>query len=90
MHDWMLAKQIINELVKIAKDKKMDKIKRVNIEAGNVALAHDVFLEHSDDINIENLAFGLKNLSKNTVFENAKFEIKEVSGNAWKITDIEI
>ncbi|MFA7319373.1 MAG: hypothetical protein WC022_02130 [Parcubacteria group bacterium] len=90
MHDFLLAKEIIDELVLIAQEKKLEYIARVNLEIGQIALAHDGHPEHVEDLSEENLRFGLETVAKNTPFEKTVFEIKKVAGNHWKITEIEI
>lgn len=90
MHDFLLAKQIIDKILDIAKEKKMKNISRVVLEIGSVSLSHDGFPEHVEDISVENLKFGLKNVAKNTILENANFTIKKVRGEDWKIADIEV
>lgn len=90
MHDFLLAKEIIDELKKISEVRKIVKIKSVNIEIGQIALAHDGHSEHIEDISLENLQFGLENIVKNTNLENVKFNIVKVTGENWKITDIEV
>jgi len=89
MHDFLLAKEIINKVLEIAKEKEINKIKRVSLEIGSVTLAHDGMSEHTEDISFENLEFGLKSISKNTILENSKFNLKKVKGENWKITNIE-
>jgi len=90
MHDFILAKEIIDDLSSIAAEKKLDKIKKVQIEIGQVSLAHDGHSEHTEDISEENLRFGLETVAKNTPFENTVFEIEKVAGDHWKITGVEI
>lgn len=90
MHDFILAKEIIDELSPIAAEKKLDKIKKVKIEIGRISLAHDGSPEHTEDISEENLRFGLETVAKNTPFEKTVFEIKKVALDHWKITEIEI
>ena len=90
MHDWILAKEIIGELEKIIQKKGLNKPKKVGLEIGSVALSHDDMLEHAEDINLENLAFSLESIAKNTAIEGVKFDIKKVPGKNWKITDIEV
>jgi len=90
MHDFFLAKEIIDELKKISQKKSLGKIKSVDIEIGQVALAHDEFDEHIEDISIENLHFGLENMIKKTDFEGIKFNIKKTTGENWKIVNIEV
>jgi Zn finger protein HypA/HybF involved in hydrogenase expression len=90
MHDFLLAKEIIDELEKISQKKGLNKIKSASIEIGSISLAHDGFDEHTEDVSLENLEFGLKNIAKGTIFENTEFKIIKIKGDNWKITDIEI
>jgi Zn finger protein HypA/HybF involved in hydrogenase expression len=90
MHDFLLAKEIVDELNAIMAEKKITKIKSVELEIGMVSLAHDGFSEHTEDISVENLEFGLKSIIKNTVLKNVEFVIKKVIGNNWRITNIEV
>jgi Zn finger protein HypA/HybF involved in hydrogenase expression len=90
MHDFLLAKEIISELENISAEKNISSIKKVCIEIGQISLAHDGHPEHTEDISVENLEFGLKSIAKNTPFEGARFEIEKTSGEHWKITGIEI
>ncbi len=90
MHDFLLAKEIIEEILAIAKEKKIKTIKSVEIEIGTIALAHDGFPEHVKDVSLENLEFGLENISKGTILENTKFNLKKVEGENWKLTNINI
>ena len=90
MHDFILAKEIIDELKVIIKEKKIDKIKSVSLEIGMISLAHDGHPEHTEDISIDNLEFGLKNIIKNTLLEKTEFKIKKVTGDNWKISEIEV
>ncbi|MDO8240867.1 MAG: hypothetical protein Q7T51_02730 [Candidatus Moranbacteria bacterium] len=90
MHDFLLAKEIVDEVLAIAAEKKLTAIKSVDVEIGTIALAHDGFDEHTEDIDVENLQFGLENIAKNTILKNTEFKFKKVSGDNWKITNIEI
>jgi len=90
MHDFLLAKEIIDDVLKIAEEKKLENIKRADIEIGMIALAHNGFSEHAEDINIENLEFGLMSIAKNTILKNTKFNIKKVAGDSWRIINIKI
>lgn len=90
MHDFLLAKQIIDEVLKVAVEKKLQNIKAVSLEIGSVTLAHDGHAEHTEDISLENLEFGIENLAKNTALAGAKFNIKKTTGESWRITDIEV
>jgi Zn finger protein HypA/HybF involved in hydrogenase expression len=90
MHDFLLAKEIVDELRKISQEKGLKKIKSVTVEIGQVALAHDDLPEHAEDVSLENLKFGLESIAKNTDFKDVSFDIKKISGENWKITNIEV
>jgi Zn finger protein HypA/HybF involved in hydrogenase expression len=90
MHDFLLSKEIIDQLLEIIEEKKLESVKSVNLEIGAVSLAHDGFEEHEEDISLENLRFGLETASRDTVLEDAEFNITEIDGDDWKITGIEI
>jgi len=90
MHDFLLAKEIVDEVLKTIKGKKIVLVKRVSLEIGQIALAHDGHEEHIEDISIDNLQFGIGAISKGTVLEKAKFDIMKVQGHHWKLTNIEI
>ena len=88
MHDFLLAKEIIDQLLEVVEERNLQSVKSVNLEIGAVSLAHDDFDEHEEDISMENLRFGLEAASKDTVLEDAEFEITETDGDDWKITGI--
>jgi Zn finger protein HypA/HybF involved in hydrogenase expression len=90
VHDFLLAKEIVDEALKIAVGKKLEDIKSIDLEVGTISLAHDGFEEHAEDINIENLEFGLSSIAKNTVLKDTKFNIKKTEGDSWKIVNINI
>lgn len=90
MHDFLLAKEIVDEVLAIAAEKKLAAIKSVDVEIGTIVLAHDGFDEHTEDIDIENLQFGLESIAKNTMLKNTEFRFKKIQGDDWKITSIEI
>ena len=90
LHDFLLAKEIISELERIISERNLKKVKKVYIEIGNVSLAHDDYPEHTEDISVENLQFGLKNISKGGIFKDTEFFVRKTSDGHWKITDIEV
>lgn len=90
MHDFLLAKEIVDEVLAIAKEKNLVAIKSVTVEIGAIALAHDGFDEHTEDINIENLQFGLENIIQKNSLKGVEFKISKVQGDNWKITNIEV
>lgn len=89
MHDFLLAKEIMEKLTAIAKEKKLTKVRLVKLELGQISLAHDGFSEHVEEISEENLLFGLESVAKNTPFAGTRFEIKRIEGDNWKISEIE-
>lgn len=93
MHDFLLAKQIVDEVLKVAAENHAlagRNIKSVSVEIGSVTLAHDGHSEHMEDISIDNLRFGIENITRNTILKNTIFKIKKVAGESWRITDIEV
>ena len=90
MHDFLLAKEIIEEVIKITKEKNLANIKSVKLEIGSIALSHDEFEKHIEDIDLENLRFGLENIARNTLLKGTEFDIKKVKGNSWQIIDINV
>ncbi len=90
MHDFMLAKEIIDQLKLIAVEKGLSSMKKVQIEIGQISMSHDGHPEHTEDISLENLQFGLKSIAKEALFTHTIFEVKKVAGEDWKITDIEV
>lgn len=95
MHDFLLAKEIVDSVLAIAKEKKLESIKSVSLEIGSGSIPHDHHHEHEhdehfDELNMENVEFGIKSIAKNTILKDAEFEIKKIEGNNWKITNINI
>ena len=90
MHDFLLAKQIIDEVKKVIAEKRIKKVKTVSLEIGSISMSHDGHPEHLEEINPENLRFGLESLTRNDNLEGVKFEIRKVPGDDWKIADLEV
>lgn len=89
MHDFLLAKEIIERILEVIKEKNLQKVSVVYLEVGNITMLHDGMPEHADEISTENLQFGLESLAKNTALEETRFEIERAEGNEWKIKNIE-
>ncbi|EKE19510.1 MAG: hypothetical protein ACD_8C00146G0015 [uncultured bacterium] len=89
MHDFMLAKEIVNDIMKIVKSEKLSQIESVKLEIGQIALAHDGHDEHVEDISVDNLKFGIKNIAKGTILERTRFDIKKVQGEHWHLVSID-
>ncbi len=88
MHDFLLAKKIIDEALLVAGEKKLENVKIVNVEIGTIVLAHDGFPEHTEDVDLENLKFGLESIAKNTPLAETEFHLKKIAGDNWRITGI--
>lgn len=89
MHDFMLAKEIVDDIMKIVKSEKLSQVQSVKLEIGQIALAHDGFDEHVEDISVDNLKFGIKNIAKGTILEKTKFNIKKIQGENWNLVEID-
>lgn len=95
MHDFLLAKEIVDAVLAVAREKKLENIKSVSLEIGSGSIPHDHHHEHEhdehfDELNMENVKFGLESIAKNTILEKTEFVIKKVEGNNWKIVNINI
>lgn len=88
MHDFLLAKEIVDTVLEKAKENNLEKVSEAVVEIGEISLAHDGFDEHVEDISIDNLDFGLKTISKGTILEKTKFKISKVAGENWKLVSI--
>jgi len=89
MHDFLLAKEIVDEVLHIARSNKLEKVEKIVLEIGQIALAHDGHEEHVEDISVENLTFGIESIAKGTPVEGAKLEISKVQGEHWMLKSIE-
>lgn len=96
MHDFLLAKEIIDAVLAIAKEKNIENIKSVSLEIGAGSVPHDhhhddhAHDEHFDELNMDNVRFGLEAIAKNTILKDTIFIIKKVEGGNWKIRNINI
>jgi Zn finger protein HypA/HybF involved in hydrogenase expression len=89
MHDFLLAKEIVDETLAVVKQQKLSKVNKVSVEIGQIAMAHDGHEEHVEDISEENLQFGIQAASKGTILEKTIFEIKKVHGEHWKLVEMD-
>ena len=89
MHDFLLAKEIIDEVLAIVRKNGLSKVSNVSVNIGRIALAHDGFDEHIEDVDIDNLRFGLEKIASNTPLEDAAFDINKVQGHHWELTSID-
>ncbi len=88
MHDFILAKEIADKIKEVAVENQLEKISQVILELGTVSLAHDGFEEHTEDISLDNLRFGLEEILKQAGYENIDFKISKVEGDDWKLVSI--
>lgn len=88
MHDFILAKEIADKVSEVARENKIENISEVVLELGNISLAHDGFDEHTEDISVENLKFGLEEILKQAGFEGIDFKITKVKGDTWELVSI--
>jgi len=89
MHDFLLAKEIVDEILKIVDDRQLSSVVSVKIEIGQIALAHDGHAEHVEDISIDNLKFGIVGIAKKTLLKDTKFNIIKTTGKNWQIVEME-
>jgi len=95
MHDFLLAKEIVDAVLAIAKEKKIENIKSVTLEIGIGSVPRDhqhdnLDDEHYEELNLDNVKFGLEAIAKNTILKDTKFVAKKVEGGNWKIINIEV
>lgn len=95
MHDFLLAKEIVDAVLAIAKEKDIAFIKSVSLEIGGASIPHNHQHEHEhdehlDELNLENVQFGIESIVRNTALKDTQFKIAKVAGENWKITDIEV
>ena len=88
MHDFLLAKEIIDVALIEAHKNNLEKVSEVVLEIGTITMAHDGFHEHTEDISVDNLKFGLENISKGTRLEGADFKISKAEGESWKLVSL--
>jgi len=82
MHDMHLAQQILKIVLEYAEKNNLKSIKKIELELGSI-------LEHDEVISPENLIFNFNLLSKNTIAQNAKLDIKKIRGENWKLVAID-
>jgi len=82
MHDLHAADQILKLVLAKAIENKLLKVTKIVLELGSV-------VEHSEEINADNLAFNIKLLAQSTPARGAKVEIRKVRGDSWKLVEIE-
>lgn len=88
MHDFLLAKEIVSTAAEVAREKGLSKVSEVSLEIGQIALAHDGFDEHVEDVSEENLLFGIEALAKGTLLEGAKFDIRKTADKSWRLVSM--
>lgn len=89
MHDFLLAKEISDKIIQVAEENNFKKISQVVINIGIISMAHGEFKEHTEEISVENLRFGLEGILGQKGFkEKIEFKINKVEGNNWELVSI--
>ena len=88
MHDFLLAKEIVDTTLVKAKENNIEKVSEIQVEIGTITMAHDGFHEHVEDISVDNLRCGLESISKGTILEGADFKISKIEGDHWKLVSL--
>lgn len=95
MHDFLLAKEIVDEILRIIEEKKIKNIETVFLEIGGASIPHNhqhdhrhMHDEHFDELNMDNVRFGIESIARDTVLKNTKFIIKKTQGANWKISSL--
>ena len=78
MHEWGITESVIKEIIKHVNEHRLEQIDKICLSIGK-----------DSDITTESLKFCFENLSKETILENAKLEIKEGNGRGIVIDSIE-
>lgn len=83
MHDFYLAKEILDQVISVAKKHRLNKVNRAVIKLGK-------FIEHDEEILPDNLKSNFQLLAKNTMAQGAKLVIKKLSkNNHWELVEID-
>ena len=83
MHDFYLAKEILDRVLKQAKKNNLKTVSRVVLSLGK-------FIEHNEKILPKNLRQNFHLLAKNTLAKKAKLIIKKLKQfNVWRLEGIE-
>ncbi len=82
MHDIHLVNKLLKAVVEVAEKNNLKEVNLIEIELGEI-------VEHGERISPENLEFNFKLLSKGSIAEKAKLDIKSVEGDSWKLKSIE-
>jgi Zn finger protein HypA/HybF involved in hydrogenase expression len=88
MHDFLLAKEIADKILEVAKENKLEKISQVVVNLGTISMAHGEFEEHAEEISVENLRFGLEGILGQSGFNEIEFKISKVEGDNWELVSI--
>ena len=83
MHDFYLAKEILDEVLSAAKKNHLNKVNRAVIKLGR-------FIEHDEDILPANLKSNFQLLAKNTIVQDAELVVQKFArNNHWELVEIE-
>ena len=82
MHDFYLAQEIIDKIIKHARQNKLSAVQAVKIELGAIS-------EHNEEISPANLKYWFAKITnKNSLFVRTKFTITTTKNKYYKITSI--
>lgn len=82
MHDFLIAKEILDTVLATARSQKLGRVTTVELELGSIK-------DHGQTIEPANLQFNFRLLAKETVAAKAKLRIKETRGTSYRIVAIE-
>lgn len=83
MHDFYLAKDILDEALKQASRSHLKSIQRLVVSLGD-------FLEHDEEILPKNLKHNFQLLAKETIAAKARLIIKKINQKSiWRLEEIE-
>lgn len=84
----MLAKEIAEKVIEVARGNNLNKISEVVIKLGTISLAHDGMDAHPEDIDSDNLRFALEEILKLDGFVDINFVINRVPGEDWELVSL--
>ncbi len=82
MHDLHAADHVLRDVLVVAAQNKLKKVKKIVLELGTI-------VEHGASIQPENLRFNIESLARGTIAAGAEVQIVPVAGGALKIKEIE-
>lgn len=78
MHEWGLVEDLVKKILETAKKNNLKSVAKIFLSLGK-----------DDHITEDSLQFIFDNLSRDTILQNAKLEIKQISGKGIILESIE-